>query len=97
MHALLIINSPMVFKAIWLVLKPFIAQRTKDKIKILGSKYHDDLFQYVDKANVPTEFGGNCTCENNGGDCFMSDRGPWHDFPGDKYGEMYKRQLLGDK
>mmetsp|Transcript_6239 Transcript_6239/g.5361 ORF Transcript_6239/g.5361 Transcript_6239/m.5361 type:complete len:205 (-) Transcript_6239:315-929(-) len=68
MHSLFVINSPFIFKAIWAILKAFVAERTKKKIKILGSKYQKELFEVVDPDNIPKQFGGNCTCEERGGD-----------------------------
>ncbi|CAI2375826.1 unnamed protein product [Moneuplotes crassus] len=93
MHSLFFINSPMSFKAIWCVLKPFIPEKTKKKVTILRPKCQEELFEYVDEENLPIEFGGQCTCEEYDGDCFESDRGPWKEFPGDKYGEEYKKQI----
>ena len=34
-----IINAPMLFTGVWAVVKGFLDQRTRDKIKILGHKY----------------------------------------------------------
>ena len=97
MQGLYIVNAPFVFKAIWAIVKGFLAEETKKKIKILGGKFHKELFKVVDPSNVPAILGGDCKCEEYGGDCMTSDKGPWHTYPGDKYGEMYKMQLRGEK
>ncbi|CAI2374129.1 unnamed protein product [Moneuplotes crassus] len=96
MHELLIINAPVVFKAIWAILKTFLAKDTVSKIKTFGKKYQEKLFERVDPDNIPAIIGGSCTCEERGGDCFRSDFGPWEVFKGDRFGEMYKRQMEGD-
>lgn len=30
--------------------------------------------------NIPTFLGGECNCEDLGGDCMKSDKGPWSKF-----------------
>lgn len=62
MYKMLIINAPMMFRGAWSVISPFIDKKTRDKITILGSKYHDTLLEIVDKENVPESLGGDCTC-----------------------------------
>jgi hypothetical protein len=42
-----IINAPLLFTAIWAIIKVWIDEKTKDKIKILGSSYKKELLQYV--------------------------------------------------
>eukprot|EP00344_Euplotes_crassus_P004294 CAMPEP_0196998340 /NCGR_PEP_ID=MMETSP1380-20130617/3755_1 /TAXON_ID=5936 /ORGANISM="Euplotes crassus, Strain CT5" /LENGTH=277 /DNA_ID=CAMNT_0042414881 /DNA_START=1 /DNA_END=834 /DNA_ORIENTATION=- len=68
MHKMIIINAPLVFKAIWAVVKTFLAKETLAKIQIIGTKYQDKLFECVDPDNVPAAIGGNCTCADRGGD-----------------------------
>jgi len=63
-----IVNAPLLFKGAWAVIQPFIDEKTRAKISILGSKFHKDLFKHVDPDNVPQILGGNCTCsEHEGG------------------------------
>lgn len=42
-----IINAPMLFTGIWTIIKAWIDEKTKAKIKILGSKYQKELFEVV--------------------------------------------------
>lgn len=42
-----IINAPFLFSGVWMVLKPFLDEKTTNKIKILGSSYKKELLQYV--------------------------------------------------
>ena len=48
MHKLFIINTPLMFRGAWAVIKPFLAPGTIKKITILGSKYQKELFEHVD-------------------------------------------------
>lgn len=43
---------------------------------LLGSDYRSFLLEHIDEENLPTEYGGTCTCEGLGGCAFSSD-GPW--------------------
>ena len=44
-----IINSPTVFTGVWTVIKPWLDDKTKDKIKIMGTNYQKEIFEYVYK------------------------------------------------
>jgi hypothetical protein len=71
-----IINAPFLFKGIWQIVKPMLDENTVSKISVLGSNYESELFEVIDKSNVPVEFGGTCSCQ---GGCSKSDIGPWND------------------
>ena len=68
-----IINAPFMFRGVWTIVKAFIHERTKAKIKILGSKYHKEVFEAVDPSQLPKFLGGECDCD---GGCQYSDMGP---------------------
>ncbi|CAD5218488.1 unnamed protein product [Bursaphelenchus okinawaensis] len=51
-------NAPTLFQTAFTFVKPVLSQKTKEKIKILGSDYHSDLFEAVGQENLPTLFGG---------------------------------------
>jgi len=74
-----IVNAPMFFTGVWAVVKGFIDEKTRKKIHILGTKYHKELNELVDPANLPSFLGGTCTCDKYGG-CMFSDIGPWNDY-----------------
>lgn len=38
-----IINAPMLFSGIWTVIKPWIDEKTRNKISIIGSSYKEKL------------------------------------------------------
>ena len=42
-----IINSPMVFKTVWAVVKGWIDEKTRKKIEILGSGYLKKVQEFV--------------------------------------------------
>ncbi|KAJ3305024.1 cytosolic factor, phosphatidylinositol/phosphatidylcholine transfer protein [Kappamyces sp. JEL0829] len=71
-----IINAPMLFTAIWAIIKRFLDQKTISKIHILGANYQDKLLDLIDASNLPLEYGGTCACP---GGCAHSDVGPWND------------------
>jgi hypothetical protein len=91
MHEMFIINCPLMFRACYKMFKPFINEKTRNKIHIRGGKF-PDLFEKVDKGTVPSIVGGDCECPGEDG-CNLSDIGPWQEFPGDGVGEYYKEQL----
>ena len=42
-----IVNAPFLFTGIWAIVKMWIDDKTKEKIKIIGSSYKKELLQYV--------------------------------------------------
>jgi hypothetical protein len=46
----------------------------------LGSWYKDKLLEQILPENLPSIFGGKCTCV---GGCSMSDAGPWNPHGGE--------------
>jgi len=72
-----IVNAPWLFDTIWNIVKIWMDEVTVNKIKIYkaGKDYKQDLFQYVDPANLPFSLGGACNCPNG---CQNSDAGPWN-------------------
>eukprot|EP00879_Flechtneria_rotunda_P010462 GHRR01010938.1.p1 GENE.GHRR01010938.1~~GHRR01010938.1.p1 ORF type:complete len:354 (+),score=106.05 GHRR01010938.1:979-2040(+) len=68
-----IINAPMVFKAIWALVKPLLNPRTLSKIQICQTNYAKDLLEHVDAENLPEWLGG----RSKG--TLLDDVGPWSD------------------
>ncbi len=75
-----VINTPMTFTAIYGLVKHFFEEDTRKKIVILGSDYVPALLNAIDADQLPHFYGGTCTCNNLGGDCMSSDKGPWLDY-----------------
>jgi len=42
-----IINSPFLFTGIWMIVKMWLDEKTKEKIHILGSNYKKELLKHV--------------------------------------------------
>lgn len=75
-----IVNAPLLFTGVWAVVKGFLDERTRNKIKIIGSKYHKEILELVDVENLPDFLGGKCTCAEFEGGCMYSNAGPWNDY-----------------
>jgi hypothetical protein len=53
-----IINAPLWFTSVWAVVSTWVNPNTRDKIKILGKHYADELLKVIPKENLPTCYGG---------------------------------------
>ncbi|EME39990.1 hypothetical protein DOTSEDRAFT_74749 [Dothistroma septosporum NZE10] len=71
-----LINTPWGFSSIFAVVKRFLDPVTVAKIHVLGGSYQKEVLGQVPAENLPTEFGGKCSCP---GGCALSDDGPWQD------------------
>jgi hypothetical protein len=58
LYRFIIINSPWYFPALYNMFKPFIDSRTRDKVIILGADYLPTLEQYMNRSEIPVEYGG---------------------------------------
>ena len=58
-----LINAPYIFMAAWAIIKGFLDEKTRSKIKILGTSYMDTILEFVELDNLPKFLGGNCECE----------------------------------
>lgn len=70
---LYLINAPWGFSGVFAVVKRFLDPVTVNKIHVLGSSYQKELLGQVPAENLPTQFGGRCSCK---GGCMLSDEGP---------------------
>ncbi len=58
-----------VFELCWKAVKPWLNENTLSKIVILGADYQTTLKSNIPLANLPSIFGGTCTCADKGGSC----------------------------
>lgn len=86
MGNLFVVNAPMLFSGIWAVVKSFLDEKTRGKIKILGSGFLPTLEEFIPKEEIPSFLGGGCTCEGVEGGCINSNIGPWNDYEIHGYG-----------
>ncbi|XP_066268219.1 alpha-tocopherol transfer protein-like [Branchiostoma lanceolatum] len=55
-----LLNEPMVFNAIFAIIKPFMSEKMRNRIHLHGPKT-ETLLQYVDRDALPPEYGGTGT------------------------------------
>ncbi|KRW99487.1 CRAL-TRIO domain [Pseudocohnilembus persalinus] len=58
-----IVNAPMLFTGIWQIIKPWLDEKTRNKITIMGGKYKEKLLELIDAENLPDFLGGTSKCE----------------------------------
>ena len=75
---MMLLNTSFAFNAVWTFVQPFIDEKTRKKINVLGTKYQSKLLEIVDKENLPSILGGTCTCSHIEKGCLYSDIGPWN-------------------
>ena len=75
-----VVNAPMVFSALYAIIKGFLDERTRSKVRIIGANYQPILLEHIDAANLPEFLGGTCTCSHVEGGCMNSNAGPWNDY-----------------
>lgn len=77
MGNMFVVNAPYLFAGVWAVVKGFLDERTRNKIKIIGSGFEKILIEVIGADTLPTFLGGKCTCSEMGG-CMVSNIGPWN-------------------
>jgi hypothetical protein len=71
-----IVNAPMLFSGVWVIIKGFLDEKTRKKITIKGSSYQKDLLELVDENNLPDFLGGKCKSFG----AHKDGVGPWNDY-----------------
>jgi len=72
LHRMIIINAPLSFRGVWAIIKPWLDPKTRVKVEIFGTNFHDRLAQLIAPEELPEIFGGTCKCEGkyvNGDPC----------------------------
>ena len=75
--SLYFINTGFIFRTIWSTCKYLYSSSTRNKIKLLGFQYKNELLSKIRDKDLPKLFGGLCNCEPYG--CIFSDQGPWNE------------------
>jgi CRAL/TRIO domain len=48
MGNMFVVNAPYLFAGVWTIVKGFIDERTRNKIKIMGSGFEKTLLEFID-------------------------------------------------
>jgi hypothetical protein len=56
-----LLDPPWMFRAVWAVVKPWLDERTRDKVQFMSGDYKKQLQAFVEPANVPAKYGGTST------------------------------------
>eukprot|EP00825_Cyclidium_porcatum_P046546 TRINITY_DN734_c0_g1_i11.p1 TRINITY_DN734_c0_g1~~TRINITY_DN734_c0_g1_i11.p1 ORF type:complete len:273 (+),score=84.39 TRINITY_DN734_c0_g1_i11:473-1291(+) len=73
MGKMFIVNAPLLFSGIWTIIKPWLDEKTRSKIEIIGSSYSKRLSEFVDPQNLPQFLGGTTPDE-----LMSKNIGPWN-------------------
>ena len=71
------INTGLIFRGIWATCKYIYNAQTRNRIKLLGFQYKNELLKRVKEENLPKFIGGYCNCDPYG--CLFSNVGPWNE------------------
>ncbi|XP_077553714.1 SEC14-like protein 2 [Haemaphysalis longicornis] len=64
------INAPGFFPILWKLIRPFLTERTVDKIKIFGKDgWREKLLDLMDPALLPAHYGGDMMGPDNDARC----------------------------
>lgn len=77
MGDLFVVNAPFLFSGVWAIVKTFLDEKTRAKIKIIGSGFTPTLLEHIDEEILPDFLGGKFKCE---GGLLNSGIGPWNDY-----------------
>jgi hypothetical protein len=82
----LIINAPSFFPFIWGMIKGFLDEKTRDKIRVVpAAETQTELLKFIKEEDIPSFVGGKCTCAGTPAQgtidrCLLSNKGPWADY-----------------
>ena len=60
MGAVYVVNAPLLFSALYAIVKGFLDERTRSKVRIMGGNYRSVLLEHIDAENLPMFLGGTC-------------------------------------
>ncbi|EEC16094.1 conserved hypothetical protein, partial [Ixodes scapularis] len=65
----IIINAPSFFPVFWRLIRPFLTERTGNKIEIFRSGWHPVIIKHVDPSQLPVHWGGHLLGPNGDKRC----------------------------
>lgn len=71
------INTGLIFRGIWATCKYLYDAQTRNRIKLLGFQYKNELLSKIRAENLPKFIGGQCNCDPYG--CLFSNAGCWNE------------------
>jgi len=71
------VNTGLIFRGIWATCKYLYDVQTRNRIKLLGFQYKNELLNKVRAENLPKFIGGQCNCDPYG--CLFSNAGCWNE------------------
>jgi hypothetical protein len=61
LHVCYVINAPSIFPVAYSIVKPFLAEGTQTKIRVMGSDFKEHLLKDIDADQLPVHWGGTAT------------------------------------
>eukprot|EP00794_Sanderia_malayensis_P014099 gene14099-15571_t len=55
-----VVNAPRLFPVLFALVKPFLSDATKQKIKVFGGNWKQELLKNIDADQLPVHYGGTC-------------------------------------
>jgi hypothetical protein len=80
MGKMFIVNAPLLFSGVWAMMRPWIDEKTRAKIEIIGSKFEAKLLEIIPAENLPDFLGGKAK-ESEYGPNLTIEQGPWVNVP----------------
>lgn len=60
MKHIFVIRAPKIFPLAYSLVKPFLSEATRSKVKILSADWKNELLEFIDGSNLPEFYGGTC-------------------------------------
>jgi len=73
LRKIIIVNAPWSFRGTWVVVRPWLDEKTRGKVEIYGANFRERLQELIPPESLPAEYGGELTCAgefSNGDPCF---------------------------
>jgi hypothetical protein len=64
-----VFSAPKIFPVAWGIVKPFVEEKTRKKVKVLGATWQEDLKKHIAPDQLPEYYGGACRDSNDDPKC----------------------------